>query len=131
MAILLAISISTLALIPTLSWGTPNHYLNMSVSDSKRCFVTNGIPDHPTGKFPNRGNPNPIQEQRVNVCIPVEPVKGDIPTQIQGTMGIAINGVQFRPNTAGYWDPRAKRGHSRTGDKTESRYLWRARKTGS
>ena len=120
MKFFLAVSIPILALIPALSWGTPIHYLNMSVSDGKRCFVTNGIPDHPTGKFPNRGNPNPIQEQQVNVCMPLQPVKGDIPIQIQGTMGIAINGVQFRPNTAGYWDPRAKRGHSRTGDKNWS-----------
>ena len=32
-------------------------------------------------------------------------------------MGIAINGILFRPNTAGYWDPQSDRGHSRYGDK--------------
>ena len=29
-----------------------------------RCFIANGIPDHPTGFFPNRGNPNAISEQQ-------------------------------------------------------------------
>lgn len=28
-------------------------------------------------------------------------------------MGIAINGVQFRPNTEGFYDPNGRRGHSR------------------
>ena len=120
MKFFLAISVPTLALISSLGWSTPKHYLNISLSDGKRCFTTNGIPDHPTGTFPNRGNPNAIQEQQVNVCIPFKPVKGDMPVPIKGTMGIAVNGVQFRPNTAGYWDPKAKQGHSRTGDKSWS-----------
>ena len=120
MKFFLAVAALTLALVSSLSWGTLKHYLNVSVSDGKRCFISNGIPDHPTGDFPNRGNPNAIQEQQVKVCMPSKPVKGDLPIPIKGTMGIAVNGVQFRPNTAGYWDPKAKQGHSRMGDENWS-----------
>ena len=35
-------------------------------------------------------------------------------------MGIAMNGVLFRPNTAGFYDPDARRGHSRNGDRNWS-----------
>ncbi len=108
---------STLALISTLSWSASKNYLKMNVSDKERCFITNEIPDQSIGKFPTRGNPNLMQEQQVNVCMPLKPAKGNIPIPIQGTIGIAMNGVQFRPNTAGFWDPRVKQGHSHTGDK--------------
>lgn len=89
----------------------------IKVDDGQRCFLTNGIPDHPTGEFPNRGNPNTISEQEIDVCITTSPKKKHSITPIRGTLGIAINGVQFRPNTAGSWDPDARRGHSRHGDR--------------
>ena len=86
------------------------------IRGGKRCFTANGIPDHPTGKFPDRGNPNAIRKQQIDVCVTLEPIKRRVPTPIKGTMGIAMNGVQFRPNTAGFWDPSARQGHSRQGD---------------
>ena len=91
--------------------------LVIKVDGGQRCFLTNGIPDHPTGDFPNRGNPNTISEQEIYVCITTSPKKKRSITPIRGTLGIAINGVQFRPNTAGSWDPFARRGHSRHGDR--------------
>jgi len=94
--------------------------ISITIKNGKRCFVANGIPDHPTGKFPNRGNPNTISEQRVHVCVTTNPKKGHHPQAIRGTVGIAVNGVQFRPNTAGFWDPKARRGHSRHGDRNWS-----------
>ncbi|MGY9001161.1 MAG: YHYH protein, partial [Rhodospirillales bacterium] len=93
-----------------------NNKIDISVEGGQRCFTTNGIPDHPTGNFPNRGNPHKITEQEVYVCITTSPKKKRTVTLIRGTLGIAINGVQFRPNTAGSWDPDARRGHSRHGD---------------
>ena len=89
----------------------------IKVDAGQRCFLTNGIPDHPTGDFPRRGNPNTISEQEIHVCITTSPKKKRSITPIRGTLGIAINGVQFRPNTAGSWDPFARRGHSRYGDR--------------
>lgn len=87
----------------------------ITLEGNQRCIVSNGIPDHTTGTFPNRGNPNAIEVQDVRVCMPAIPVKSETITPIRGTMGIALNGVQFRPNTAGFWDPNGRRGHSRNG----------------
>lgn len=58
-----------------------------------------------------------MDEQRIKLCVPLIPVKGDQPQFIKGTTGIALNGVQFRPNTPGFYDPMSKKGHSRNGDK--------------
>ena len=82
-----------------------------------RCFSSNGIPDHPVGKFPNKGNPHSISPQKINLCVPKEPQTSKEITLITGTMGIAKNGILFRPNTAGYWDPESSRGHSRNGNR--------------
>ena len=98
------------------AWGKIGNKVDMVIRDGKRCFTANGIPDHSTGQFPNRGNPNAIKEQQISVCVPLEPIKSKVSTPIKGTMGIAINGVQFRPNTAGFWDPSARSGHSRQGN---------------
>tara|TARA_Y100001968_G_C19179644_1_gene629723 strand:+ start:625 stop:783 length:159 start_codon:yes stop_codon:yes gene_type:complete len=32
-------------------------------------------------------------------------------------MGLALNGVLFRSNTAKYWDPKSSGGHTNKGDK--------------
>lgn len=94
--------------------------VSMTTVGDKRCFETNGLPDHPTGTFPNRGNPNAIAEQDVKVCVPLTPTRAAAVTPIRGTSGIAVNGVQFRPNTAGFYDPNGRRGHSPNGDKNWS-----------
>jgi hypothetical protein len=107
--------------------GANSNRIDIKVVDGQRCFTTNGIPDHPTGKFPNRGNPNTISEQQVYVCVTTSPKRKKTPTPIKGTVGIAINGVQFRPNTAGFWDPNARRGHSRRGDRNWSLEIFGAR----
>ena len=85
-----------------------------------RCFIANGIPDHPIGVFPNRGNPNAISEQQLNGCVPLKPKRGPVPKFIKGIIGVAINGVPFRTITAGFWDPNGRRGHSRHGNKNWS-----------
>jgi len=97
-----------------------HHNFAMTTTDSERCFKSNGLPDHPTGDFPRRGNPNKIAAQDVQVCVPLTPTHAEAITPIRGTMGIAMNGVQFRPNTAGFYDPDARRGHSRNGNRAWS-----------
>lgn len=97
-----------------------DNQFKMTTSQTKRCFTANGLPQHPTGTFPNRGNPNAIEAQDVNVCVPMTPQKKATLTPVRGTMGIAVNGVQFRPNTAGFYDPNGRRGHSRDGDRNWS-----------
>ena len=81
------------------------------------CIESNSIPDHKVGTFPNRANPHSIREQRIKLCVSSNPKKNSKPQFIKGTIGIALNGIQFRPNTAGSYDPSSKSGHSRNGDK--------------
>ena len=97
----------------------PNKF-EISLTNDKRCFLSNGIPDHKTGLFPNKGNPNTISLQQINVCIPRYPKKLSTYTKIDGIIGIALNGIPFRPETAGFWDPKAPKKHSRNGDKNWS-----------
>lgn len=78
-----------------------------------RVVESNGVPAHPVGAFPNRGNPHAIQEQRYRFEIPAEPRANDEITSLhqsglQGPpnlpFGIALNGVLFDPGTAEYWN---------------------------
>ena len=92
---------------------------NVTISQNlgRLCIASNSIPHHAIGKFPNRSNPHSIREQKVEFCVPNTPIKNTKPRFVKGTIGIALNGIQFRPNTAGYYDPSSKSGHSRNGDK--------------
>ena len=76
------------------------------------CITSNGLPDHSTGTFPNRGNPHSIRTQSIEFCVPTDPDKGSTARDVQ-TIGIALNGVIIRPGTADYYDPSSPRGHSR------------------
>jgi hypothetical protein len=94
---------------------THNNQIEMIVEFERRCFVTNGLPDHDTGTFPNRDNPNTLLAQKLRLCIPSKPPNeiGEIPQFHKGSIGIAINGIQFRPGTADYFDADSPRGFSR------------------
>ena len=85
-------------------------------NDGTLCISSNSIPDHKIGKFPNRGNPNSIREHNIKLCIPNNPAKSEEAKYIKGTIGVALDGIQFRPNTAGSYDSLSKSGHSRTGN---------------
>ena len=97
--------------------GSLQAEVDIRIDNSSRCFSSNGIPDHPVGKFPNKANPHAISAQIINLCVPTEPQISEVITPISGAMGIAINGILYRPNTAGYWDPKFPSGHSRNGDR--------------
>ncbi|MEM7541380.1 MAG: YHYH protein [Pseudomonadota bacterium] len=87
--------------------------LNVSISETQRCFSGNGLPDHDTGRFPNSGNPNAIAEQSIQLCVARRPQKGTRAQLVRGSIGVAVNGVQFRPGTADYYDASSSRGFSR------------------
>ena len=75
----------------------------IEVRDGYRYINSNGIPDHPTGQFPNRGNPNTISAQNYHLRVPLAPTPGG--GQLRGyTFGVAINGVVFDPGTAELWN---------------------------
>lgn len=90
-----------------------NNEVSVTETNGKRCIVSNGLPDHRTGKFPNSGNPNTISKQSINLCITASPKKRSKPRKVRGSIGVGINGVQFRPGTADYYDSSSPRGHSR------------------
>lgn len=89
------------------------NHTSITVEGGQRCVVSNGLPDHATGQFPNSGNPNTIAEQSVRLCMTADPVKGNTPKPVRGSVGVAVNGVQIRPGTADYYDASSPRGFSR------------------
>lgn len=44
------------------AWSLKNRFA-ISISGDKRIIRANGIPDHETGRLPNRNNPNTIRVQ--------------------------------------------------------------------
>lgn len=87
--------------------------VSITKSRGEVCMVSNGLPNHSTGKFPNSGNPHRIKAQHIEVCVPENPVKTSHATQLRGATGFALNGVLLRPGTADYYDPSSPRGFSR------------------
>ena len=69
-----------------------------------RVVRANGIPDHDTGRFPNRDNPNAIREQDYRFRMPLEPEAANAPVKLEHQLfGVALNGVVFDPQTAEYY----------------------------
>ena len=64
-----------------------------------RVMKTNGLPNHPTGTFPNPGNPNSIRAQKLSYRFPLVP-KMTGQSKWAREPGVALNGVKFEPETA-------------------------------
>lgn len=75
----------------------------------QRVIRANGIPDHATGPFPGRGNPNAIAPQRHEWRVTLRPELAGQPTAVgMNRFGVALNGVPFDPSAAEWWrDDRA------------------------
>ena len=67
-----------------------------------RLIRADGLPNHATGQFPNRGNPNRISAQNYYFRMPLRPAKTGRPLYYRPNhlFGVAVNGVVFDPNTA-------------------------------
>jgi hypothetical protein len=88
--------------------------VSIKETGSQTCIQSNGLPNHASGQFPNKGNPNSISAQRISVCVTANPVRKSRANEIsRGAIGIALNGVMIRPEAADYWDPSSPRGFSR------------------
>ena len=76
--------------------------VTITVKGDKRIIESNGIPDHKVSKFPNRGNPNPISEQKYRLEVPAnpQPSKAGASARMKSAWGVALNGVVFDPGTA-------------------------------
>lgn len=70
----------------------------VSISDGVREIVTNALPNHETGEFPNAGNPNAISAQDNTWQFPSEPTYTGVPEGVKVT-GVALNGIKFDPGT--------------------------------
>ena len=71
--------------------------VSITVEGDRRIITANGLPDHPTGRFPNADNPNGISAQRYRFTIPAQPVAAAAATPlVRQPFGIAVNGVPFR-----------------------------------
>ncbi|MEZ6122926.1 MAG: YHYH protein [Planctomycetaceae bacterium] len=78
--------------------------VRVTEADGFRFIEANGLPDHPTGDFPNRHNPNRISEQRYRFRMPLKPVIAEQPTPVRmHPFGVALNGIPFDPGAAEFW----------------------------
>ena len=78
--------------------------VSIRIDGDRRVIESNGLPDHATGRFPNRDNPNEIRAQNHRFTVPVHPVANREPSPLVAQpFGIAVNGVLFDPGTAEYW----------------------------
>jgi hypothetical protein len=70
--------------------------VKVEVTDDLFIVHSNGVPDHETGHFPSRDNPNAIREQNYTFRIPRNPRRAEQVTKLpMGPIGVAINGVPF------------------------------------
>ena len=83
--------------------GSYKHECTIEIREGYRYITSNGIPDHATGQFPNRGNPNSISPQSYHFRVTMTPkiAYRESPTRL---FGVAINGVPFDPGTAELWN---------------------------
>jgi len=78
--------------------------VKITVEGGRRVIRANGIPDHPTGPFPGRGNPNTIAPQRHEFRVSARPQWAATPTPTgMSPFGIAVNGVLLDPAAAEWW----------------------------
>ncbi len=78
--------------------------VSVTVKNGVRRIVSNGIPNHKTGKFPSALNPNTISAQRQDYSLPTAPIKGADAAVGGSVAGIAINGVLLDPATAEHYN---------------------------
>ncbi|HLJ95172.1 MAG TPA: YHYH protein [Gemmataceae bacterium] len=73
-----------------------NDNVTVTVTDTHLIVESDGIPNHETGKFPNRDNPNRILKQHYRFYIPLKPRIAEQPRKTPfGPIGVAINGIPF------------------------------------
>jgi hypothetical protein len=92
-----------LHLIPATTAPAFASEISIEIVGDERVINTNGIPNHKTGRFPNRGNPNRISPQSHVYRIPAEPKIAGAPIPLRGVFGVAVNGVPFDPGAAEFF----------------------------
>jgi YHYH protein/Fibronectin type III domain len=102
---------STASVLCPYSQSTPNILLSTGVTTTSasawtcsatlRAMVSNGVPNHQIGTFPNAGNPNvPTTQPNTTFSATLAPVLGTVNNPSRA-LGYALNGVKFDPGTGG------------------------------
>ena len=79
-------------------------WVEITIEGDRRRIRSNGLPNHETGRFPNRGNPHSISAQEYDFRIPVTPTDAARPVPVGMNMfGVALNGCFFEAGTAEWW----------------------------
>lgn len=83
------------------------------VRDGYRYITSNGIPNHKTGAFPNKDNPNRISPQKQSFRVTTTPKPAGQANANNAAnnrrpgppalFGVALNGIVFDPGTAEIW----------------------------
>jgi hypothetical protein len=87
----------------------PEPVATITIEGAFRVIRANGLPNHETGTFPNRDNPNAIRPQQFEYKLPLVPTMLAQAQQAGPEFGIGINGVIFDAGTAEYWTPQQDR----------------------
>lgn len=100
----LATQQTDVGLVPSTEAPPARSEVVMTIKGDQRVIEANGLPDHPTGRFPNGDNPNGIRAQHYRFSMPAHPVPKPVATPlVRQPFGIAVNGVLFDPGTAEMW----------------------------
>ena len=78
-------------------------WVEITTDGTYRYIKSNGLPNHETGEFPNRANPNTISAQSYSFRVPLNSVYKAGAASFQAQPGIAVNGVKFEPGTAEFY----------------------------
>ena len=79
--------------------------VSITVEGGYRWIRGNGVPNHETGQFPGRGNPNRITAQSHVFRVTTSPRTNEVTRDARGAwFGVALNGVPFEPGTAEFWN---------------------------
>jgi hypothetical protein len=73
--------------------------VTVNVTNGIRTIVSNSLPNHITGDFPNSGNPNSISAQSKSWSFPATGTSTGVGVTAREP-GVALNGVKFEPGTA-------------------------------
>ncbi len=99
--------------VPSDSTAPGRSEVTIVVEGNRRTITANGLPDHATGRFPNRDNPHAIAAQRYRYTVPAKPAAAPAPIALRRQpFGIALNGVLFDPGTAEAWQDNRDSGWS-------------------
>jgi hypothetical protein len=91
--------------LPAAAWAQPRPpklepgMVKIEVAGARRLVVSNGLPEHAIGDFPNPHDPVPVRPQRIELQMPSKPVAAARPHPLQMWLfGVAVNGVPFDPS---------------------------------